>query len=166
MPTAAIITISDSRSAGAAADASGPAAAELIGGQGVDIVDRRMIPDEAEKIAEAVRELAGRVSLIVTTGGTGVGPRDVTPEAIRPLFDRELPGFGEIMRTGAYDKTPLSIITRGGAGVVGKTLVVMLPGSPKGVRECLTLVVPAIRHLLQLLSTDSMDCQSQIGTDA
>ena len=158
---AAILTISDSRSAGMAEDASGPAVAELLAKLGVDITDRLVIPDDRDQIARTVRQLTGRVALIVTTGGTGVGPRDVTPEAVGPLFDRELPGFGEIMRTGAYDRTPLSIISRGGAGVIGKTLVVMLPGSPKGVRECLPLVTPAIRHLLRLLSTDSVDCQAE-----
>ncbi len=165
MPDAAVITISDSRFAGAAEDSSGPAAAELLAQLGVDVIDRRVIPDEAKLIAETVGSMADKVALVVTTGGTGVGPRDVTPEALRPLFDRELPGFGEIMRTGSYSKTPLSIISRGGAGLVGRTLVVMLPGSPRGVRESLELIGPAVKHLLKILSSESVDCQAEPTSD-
>ena len=166
MAQAAVLTISDSRSGGQAKDESGPAACEALEWMGFAVSERRVIPDEGEQIARAVRELAGSVDLIVTTGGTGVGPRDVTPEAVRPLFDRELPGFGEIMRTGSFAKTPLSIISRGGAGVSGKTLIVMLPGSPKGVRECLELIGPAIKHVMKILSSDAVgdahptDCQN------
>ncbi len=165
MPDAAVITISDSRSAGAAEDSSGPAAAELLAQLGVDVTDRRVIPDQAKLIAETVGSMADKVALVVTTGGTGVGPRDVTPEALRPIFDRELPGFGEIMRTGSYSKTPLSIISRGGAGLVGQTLVVMLPGSPRGVRDCLELIGPAVKHVLKILSSESVDCQAGPTSD-
>lgn len=160
MPGAAVVTISDSRSANAAEDSSGPVAVELLSRLGVNVVDRRTIPDEAKLIAETVGSFIDQVALVVTTGGTGVGPRDVTPEALRPLFDRELPGFGEIMRTGSYSKTPLSIISRGGAGVMGRTLVVMLPGSPRGVRESLELIGPAVKHVLKILSSESADCQA------
>ena len=105
-----------------------------------------------------MKELTGHARLIVSTGGTGIGPRDVTPEAVRPLFDRELPGFGEIMRVGSFSKTPLSIISRGGAGIIGRSLVVMLPGSPRGVRDGLELLAPAIKHVMKVLSTGSADC--------
>ena len=159
MAKAAIITISDSRSGGQAEDVSGPTAGESLAALGLDVVERRVVADEIDQIALALRELASRVSLVVTTGGTGVGPRDVTPEAIRPLLDRELPGFGEIMRTGSFSKTPLSIISRGGAGICGRALVVMLPGSPKAVRDCLELVGPAIKHTLKILAAESVDCQ-------
>lgn len=164
MATAAVITISDSRFAGQAEDTSGPATAEELARIGLDVIERRVIPDEAGQIAATVRQLIGRVAVIATTGGTGVGPRDVTPDAIRPLFDRELPGFGEIMRSGTFVKTPLSIISRGGAGVAGGTLIIMLPGSPKAVRECLTLVAPAIKHLLKILSGSAVDCQKDRQT--
>ncbi len=157
---AAVLTISDSRSAGLTRDTAGPAAVELLRALDVDIVDRRVLPDDADRIAAAVRELSPRLALIVTTGGTGIGPRDRTPEALRPLFDRCLPGFGEIMRTGSFSDTPLSIVSRGGAGIVGKTLVVMLPGSPRGVRQCLKWVGPAIPHVLDVLSRESADCQA------
>ncbi|QDV90509.1 Molybdenum cofactor biosynthesis protein B [Phycisphaerae bacterium RAS2] len=163
---AAVVTISDSRSAGSKEDRSGPAAAELVAALGVEVVERRMTADEADQIADCVRSLVGRVNLIVTTGGTGIGPRDVTPEAIVPMLDRELPGFGEIMRTGGYsktpmfDRTPLSIMTRGGAGIIGHTLVVMLPGSVNGVRSGLDLIGPAIRHALGILNRTVTDCSA------
>jgi molybdenum cofactor synthesis domain-containing protein len=163
MPKAAVITISDSRSGGAKPDASGPAAEEFLRGLGLAISERRVVPDEIPLIQSAVRELAGGVAVLVTTGGTGIGPRDVTPEAVTPLFDRSLPGFGEIMRTGSYSQTPLSIISRGGAGMIGDTLVVMLPGSPKGVRECLTMVGPAIKHIIKIRSGKPIDCQQETG---
>jgi len=158
MHAAAVITISDSRSAGAAADESGPVAATLLRDQGFEVVETRIIADDADVIAATVKELCGHARLIVSTGGTGIGPRDVTPEAISPLFDRELPGFGEILRVGSFSKTPLSIISRGGAGIIGRTLVVMLPGSPRGVHDGLGLLGPAIKHVLKVLSTGSADC--------
>ena len=161
--SAAVITISDSRSAGRAVDTAGPATAECLTSIGLTVIEQRIVPDEAAQIASAVKSLINQVAVIATTGGTGIGPRDVTPEAIRPLFDRELPGFGEIMRTGSFTQTPLSIISRGGAGVAGSTLIVMLPGSPKGVRECLTLIGPAIKHILKVLTSPSVDCQKEPG---
>lgn len=158
-----MITISDSRSAGERADTSGPAAEDLLRELGLTITERRVVPDDIPAIQQAVRESAGRVALIVTTGGTGIGPRDVTPEALTPLFNRDLPGFGEIMRTGTYTRTPLSIISRGGAGLIGNTLVVMLPGSLKAVRESLTLIGPAIKHVLKIVSGQPIDCQQETG---
>ncbi|HKQ50697.1 MAG TPA: MogA/MoaB family molybdenum cofactor biosynthesis protein [Phycisphaerae bacterium] len=163
MPDAVVITISDSRSAGERADTSGPAAEEFLRDLGLTISDRRVVPDDIPAIQQAVRDGAGRAALIVTTGGTGIGPRDVTPEALTPLFDRELPGFGEIMRTGTYSRTPLSIISRGGAGLIGNTLIVMLPGSLKAVRESLALVGPAIKHVLKIASGKPIDCQEETG---
>lgn len=161
MHSAAVITISDSRSAGAAADESGPVAASLLRDMGFEVVESRIVPDDADLIATTVRELCSRARLIVTTGGTGIGPRDVTPEALSPLFDRELPGFGEIMRVGSFSKTPLSIISRGGAGIIGRSLIVMLPGSPRGVHDGLELLGSAIKHVLKVLSTGSGDCANE-----
>ena len=163
MPDAVVITVSDSRSAGERADTSGPAADEFLRDLGLYVADRRVVPDDVAAIQNAVREWVGRVALIVTTGGTGIGPRDVTPEALRPLFDREMPGFGEIMRTGTYSRTPLSIISRGGAGLIGNTLVVMLPGSLKAVRESLALIGPAIKHVLKIATGKPIDCQQETG---
>ena len=158
MPDAIVITISDSRSAGRATDESGPAAAECLRGIGLTVVEIQIVPDEAPDIAAAVRAATGRAPVVVTTGGTGIGVRDVTPEALRPMFDKELPGFGEIMRVGSFSKTPLSIISRGGAGLMGRSLVVYLPGSPRGVRECLELVGPAMLHVLKVLTGPGVSC--------
>lgn len=163
MPDAAVLTISDTRSSGDRADTSGPTAEELLLEIGLAVTQRRVVPDDIATIQKAVRDLVGQVAVIVTTGGTGIAPRDVTPEALTPLFDRPLPGFGEIMRTGTFSRTPLSIISRGGGGLIGTTLVVMLPGSPKGVRECLTLVGPAIKHLIKICSGKPTDCQQELG---
>lgn len=155
VPRAAVITISDSRSAGVNVDSSGPAAVERLRAAGFDVTITDIIPDERERIERRLRELIGRVELIVMTGGTGIDPRDVTPEAAAAVVERPLPGFGEIMRTGSYSRTPLSIISRGGAGVAGSTLIVWLPGSPNGVVECLDLLQPAIGHVVKVLSGDA-----------
>lgn len=159
MPIAAIITVSDSRSAGAAEDRGGPVAAEVLAGLGFEVVRRSIVPDELSAIREAVTAAVKDCELVVLTGGTGVSNRDVTPEAVEPLFDRTLPGFGEIMRTATFSKTPLSIISRGGAGVVGRSLVILLPGSPKGVKDCLEVIGPAARHVVKVLCEGPMDCQ-------
>lgn len=156
-----VITVSDSRSSGDAEDRGGPAVAEALSSIGLTVADRRLVPDSASSIQAAIRESLRTSALIVTTGGTGVADRDVTPEAIEPMLEKRLPGFGEIMRTGSFAKTPLSIISRGGAGIIGRTLVVMLPGSPKGVRECLDLVGPAIKHVLKVLDRQKVDCQAE-----
>ena len=166
MSEAVVFTISDSRSAGEANDLSGPAAAEMLAGMGIDVVERRVIPDKLEEIRAAVRDAVNRVSVVVTTGGTGIARRDVTPEAIQPLFERALPGFGEIMRTGSYSKTPLSIISRGGAGLAGRTLIVMLPGSPNAVRDGLSLLGPAIKHILKFLENRPVDCRTESKADS
>lgn len=160
MTRAAIITISDSRSAGRAEDASGPQAASCLDALGIVITHRGIVPDDVEAIRSAVLEAARSADIVVTTGGTGLGPRDVTPEAIEPLLEKRLPGFGEIMRTGSYGRTPLSIISRGGAGLIGRSLVVMLPGSPRGVRDGLELLGPAIRHILKMLAGQAEDCSA------
>jgi len=159
MSSAAIFTISDKRSRGVAEDLSGPVASEIVESMGYVVAHRGIIPDEVEEIQVGIRTQINRVSLIVTTGGTGIAERDVTPEALVPLFDKGLPGFGEIMRTGSYEKTPLSIISRGGAGVVGRTLIVMLPGSPGAVRDGLALLGPAIRHVVKFLEDLPVDCE-------
>jgi len=161
MYSAAIYVISDSRSAGNADDRSGPLLRSWLTENQIALEIDSFIPDEQEDIRAAVLSAVARCHLVITTGGTGVGPRDVTPEAVVPLFDKALPGFGEILRVGSYEKTPLSIISRGGAGVIDKTLVVMLPGSPKGVRDGLDLLGAAIKHTLKVLSKEKVDCQQE-----
>jgi molybdenum cofactor synthesis domain-containing protein len=153
MPEAAVLTISDRCAAGQAEDNSGPLAEEILREFGFQISDRDIVSDDVEQIRAAVRRWIDRcVALVVTTGGTGISERDVTPEAIGPLLTKLLPGFGEIMRVASFNKTPFSIISRGGAGIARQTLVVMLPGSPKGVRESLAQLGPAIRHVVQFLT--------------
>src|SRR5262249_8980022 len=132
VPRAAVLTISDTRSAGINPDRSGPAAVDRLRSAGFDVAVTDIIPDEQDRLDRRLRERAGRVELTVTTGGTGIAVRDVTPEAAAAVVERPLPGFGEIMRTGSYSRTPLSIISRGGAGVAASTLIVWLPGSPRG----------------------------------
>lgn len=165
MPDAAILTISDSRSQGHAEDKGGPAVESALATMGIRIAHRAIVPDEVAAIQSAVRSAVQYVQLIVTTGGTGIADRDVTPDAIGPLLEKMLPGFGEIMRTGSFAKTPLSIISRGGAGLIGRTLVVMLPGSPRGVTDCLELLAPAIKHVLKVLDKQKVDCQNEPEAD-
>jgi len=143
---AVVITISDRCSAGRAVDRSGPAIIERLAELEAHLVHRQIIPDDLDAIRRVVQEWLGRCDVILTTGGTGVSARDVTPEAIRPLIEKELRGFGEIMRLRGYEQTPTSILSRGGAGLAAGTLVVWLPGSPKAVRECLDWLAPAIKH--------------------
>lgn len=162
MKKAAVLTISDSRSANIAEDKSGPLAVEALRPLGCESCNYEIIPDDVGNISARISELINKVDLILTTGGTGIGPRDVTPEAINPLLEKPLPGFGEMMRTGTYSKTPLSIISRGGAGISGKTLIVMLPGSPRAVRECMELLGPAIKHVLKVLSVGKLDCAGEM----
>ncbi|MGH3022806.1 MAG: MogA/MoaB family molybdenum cofactor biosynthesis protein, partial [Gaiellaceae bacterium] len=130
---AAVLTVSDGVSAGEREDRSGDVLAELLAADGYD-VERRVVPDDAGEIAVAIRELAGDARLVLTTGGTGLGPRDVTPEATLAVLDRVAPGIAEALRADSIAKTPHGLLARGVAGVVGSTLVVNLPGSPGGAR--------------------------------
>lgn len=150
----AVFTISDRCSAGTAEDKSGPAIIEHLSAIDGMLVHREILPDQRERIAAAVEAWIDRCELVITTGGTGIAERDVTPEAVRPLVQRDLPGFGEVMRMRAFDRLPTSIISRGGAGIAGRTLIVWLPGSPKAARECFDWLGPAIRHVCGFLRGD------------
>ena len=149
--TAAVLTVSDRVSRGEAEDGSGDALAELLRGDGYSVV-RRVVPDEADEIAAAIEALAGSAELVLTTGGTGLAPRDVTPEATRTVLQREAPGIAEALRADSIAKTPHGLLSRGVAGVLGRTLVVNLPGSTGGCRDGYAVLRPALVHALSLLA--------------
>ena len=150
------ITISDRASTGVYEDRSGPEIERVLrasfGSEAVFVT--AIIPDERARIAEALRRLVDEehCALVVTTGGTGIGPRDVTPEATREVLDRELPGFGEIMRARSFAITPTAVLSRAIAGVRSSALIIHLPGKPRAVAECLEPLWPAVREALELLA--------------
>jgi len=153
--TAAVLTISDSSSRGEREDVSGPAVAAALEARKFQVTLREVIPDEQTKIEQALIRLSQQVRLILTTGGTGIAPRDVTPEATEAVCERLIPGIGEQMRTSGREKTKFAALSRSMCGVRGQTLILNLPGSPKGAVESLAAVVDLLPHALQLLAGDT-----------
>jgi molybdopterin adenylyltransferase len=154
MITVGVLTISDGASKGERQDASGEMIRSLVTQMPTAVVSASaIVPDEAEQIATVLREWSDQqhLNLILTTGGTGLAPRDVTPEATRSVLEREAPGIAEAMRTNSLQYTRMAMLSRGVAGVRGRTLIINFPGSPKAVKECMEYILPVLPHAINLL---------------
>ncbi len=147
-----IITVSDRCSEGKREDKSGPLIRQMVESLG-EVIKYEIIPDEKAPVRGAIKEAVDQLKadLVLTTGGTGVSFRDVTPEATREVVEKEIPGFGELMRQKSFNITPLAILSRATAGTRGKSLIINLPGSPKAAKECLEIILPLIPHALDMI---------------
>lgn len=156
----AVITLSDSGYAGKRSDLSGPAIQEMVEERGWTVVQTTLLPDGREMLERELRRLCdgGLADLILTTGGTGFSPTDVTPEATMAVVERPTPGIPEAMRYYSLQITPRAMLSRAAAGIRGRTLIVNLPGSPKAVRECLQAILPALDHGLEILKGTGGNC--------
>lgn len=147
-----VLTVSDSSSRGEREDLSGQVIVDMVADLG-EVTERRVVPDDEATIAATLREwVDAGLDFIATTGGTGISPRDVTPEATLAIIEREIPGLGEAMRAMSLEKTPMAMLSRAVCGTCGRTLIVNLPGSPKAVRECLEVVLPVVAHAQHIMA--------------
>ena len=160
MKRAAILTISDKGFKGEREDRSGPELKEILGKAGFSIANFEVLPDDQQLIEQRLRHLSdtSRLDLVVTTGGTGVSPQDVTPDATLAVVDRQVPGMAEAMRLASLAKTPHAMLSRAVAGIRGRTLIVNLPGSVKGARENMQVLLPALEHALAKIQGDPSEC--------
>ncbi|MCX8022691.1 MAG: MogA/MoaB family molybdenum cofactor biosynthesis protein [Syntrophorhabdaceae bacterium] len=157
--TVAIITVSDKGAKGEREDRSGPALAEMLRAD-YSVEETVIVPDEMEEIAAEIKRLVDvkKIDVVITTGGTGLSKRDVTPEATRAVIEKDLPGFSEFMRMESAKITPHGIISRGISGTRNESIIINLPGSPKAATECLSFILPALPHALEKLKGDTSDC--------
>ena len=155
-----VLTISDKGSQGKRVDESGKTAVSLLQGEGFSVVQTKIVPDDRQRIAKTLAEWVDKdcLSLIVTSGGTGLSPSDVTPQAMKEVIDFEVPGMAEAMRAESLKKTPHAMISRAMVGVRKRCLIINLPGSPGGVKDNLSVVLPALKHALEKLGGDMSDC--------
>ena len=162
MISAGIITVSDKGSQGKREDLSGPAIAEMLAGAAIEIKNTLIIPDEKDEIKKAIIDFSDvkKLDLILTTGGTGVSPRDLTPDATLEVIDKQIPGMTEAMRHQSMLITPHAMISRAVAGIRGKSMILNLPGSPKSVRENLAVVLSALKHAIEKIKGDDSECAS------
>ncbi|MDA8082972.1 MAG: MogA/MoaB family molybdenum cofactor biosynthesis protein [Nitrospiraceae bacterium] len=161
MITAAVLTLSDKGSRGEREDLSGPAIAGMIKGMGATVAHYEVIPDDKELIRDRLLYYADKVDLVLTTGGTGLSPRDVTPDATLEVIDREVPGIAEAMRAGGMKKTNRAMLSRAVAGVRGHTLIINLPGSPKAIREGLEIIMDVLPHAIEKIKGSTEDCAAK-----
>ena len=152
---AAIITISTKGAAGARVDESGPAIKEALEAAGIAVVHTKLVADGITPVGNAIREASQKANVVLTSGGTGLSPNDMTPEATRRVIDREAPGIAEALRAHSLTKTPHGMLSRGVAGTIGQAVVVILPGSPRAARESLEILIPVLAHAVELLAGES-----------
>ena len=157
-----IITVSDRSSQGIREDSSGPALAAMLADEELEVCKSLIIPDEKSEIKDAIIKFADKekLDLILTTGGTGVSPRDVTPDATLEVIEKQIPGMAEAMRHQSMNVTPYAMISRAIAGIRGRCLIVNLPGSPKGAKENLAVILPALKHAIEKIKGDAAECGS------
>jgi molybdenum cofactor synthesis domain-containing protein len=153
--TAAIVTISTKGAAGKRVDESGPAIREALEAAGIKVVHTKVVSDGVTPVGNAIREASQKANVVITSGGTGLSPNDMTPEATRRVIDREAPGIAEALRAHSLSKTPHGMLSRGVAGTLGAALIVNLPGSPTAARESLEVLIPVLAHAVELLAGES-----------
>lgn len=161
MITVAVLTLSDKGSKGERNDSSGPLIRDMVKKINAEILHHDILPDEKDLIKQKLVQYAGKVDLILTTGGTGLSPRDVTPEATLEVIDKEVPGLAEAMRLEGLTKTRRAMLSRAVAGVKGKSLIINLPGSPKAVREGLSCILDVLPHAIEKIKGDASECAAR-----